>query len=160
NFTSHSEIILHFDMSMQHQFCNGPLGLQLQYSLNGGESWTRLGSFGDTGPNILGWYQNGPGSPCPFELSVFSDRTGWAFNSSYTHKSYDLSFLAGQEQVIFRFLFSVSGIFNGGYNSDGVLIDNFRIEAYGPLPLKLSSLTAKKVDKTTKLNWEVYHARD
>lgn len=160
NFTSHADIVLHFDMSMQHQFCNGPLGLQLQYSLNDGESWTRLGSFGDNGPNIIGWYQNGPGSPCPFEASVFSDRTGWAFNSSYTHKSYDLGFLAGQEQVIFRFLFSVSGIFNGGYNSDGVLIDNFRIEAYGPLPLKVSSLTARKVDKTTKLDWEVYHAKD
>ncbi|HQV96563.1 MAG TPA: T9SS type A sorting domain-containing protein, partial [Saprospiraceae bacterium] len=86
----------------------------------------------------------------------------WALNQNYLHKSIDVSFLSGQTSVIFRFVASTSGIFNGGYNIDGVLIDNFRIDALGfiPLALDVTSLSGQAVNNTTKLRWTASNSID
>lgn len=139
---------LSFDIGMETAYCNGPFAVQLQYSTNNGLTWTRLGTAPD-------FYNGGPSEFCPIATQVFTDMYGWTLNQNYVHKTIDVSFLFGQPSVIFRFVASTSGIFSGGYNIDGVLIDNFEIAAAGftPLPLDVTSLVAKKVSEGVKLNW-------
>ncbi len=155
DLTQFANYTLHFDIGMETQFCNAPVGAQMQYSLDNGITWTRLGSS----PSF---YNAGPGEFCELATQVFTDKTGWTINSNYSHKSLDLSFLSGQSSVIFRMVASVSGVFNGGYEVDGVLFDNIRIDAANPLnlPLNVSSLQAWKQNKEAHLMWEVYLGND
>jgi len=140
---------------MEVAYCNAPFAVQIQYSVNNGNSWTRLGSS-------PGFYNAGAGAGCKIAPQIFSDTTGWTLNTYYANKSLDLSFLAGNPSVIFRFVAGISGIFNGGYNVDGVLIDNFRIDAFNPnpLPLVVSSLKAFAKNKENMLEWESYLPTD
>lgn len=149
--------ILEFDMGMQIFFCNGPMSAQVQYSTDNGSNWTRLGSYGDSGTGISGWYTGGPGSPCPLSTLVFPDQTGWAFIGNNQHKSYDISFLAGNAGVIFRIVFNVSSAFSAGYDVDGILIDNFEIKAsLNALAIKELYLNAKRLDDNDiQLHWQV-----
>lgn len=146
---------IEFDMGMELIFCNAPGAAQMQYSLDNGNTWTRLGSYGDTGPGISNWYDAGPGSPCPLSGQVFADQTGWAFIGNYEHKSYDISFLSGNSSVIFRFVYSVSSVFSGGYNIDGVLFDNFQVSAVlATLPIRDLSFTANQKANELALHWK------
>jgi PKD repeat protein len=155
NFLGYQQFELHFDIGMQVQYCNAPVAGQIQYSTNNGLSWTRLG-------NSPGFYNAGTGNQCKIAPIIFPDSIGWTFTSNYVHKSIDVSFLAGQPSVIFRIVLGVSGFYNDGYSVDGMLIDNFRLEATGlvPLALKENSLVAKKVDKKTALTWETDQSSD
>jgi hypothetical protein len=148
NFSLYSNYTLSFDIGMETTFCNAPFAAQLQYSLDNGTTWTRLGSA----PTF---YNAGPGEFCELATQVFSDKTGWTLNQNYVNKSIDLSFLSGNSSVIFRFVVSVSGLFSAGYNVDGVLIDNFNIQAANALvlPLDQSSLTADVIEKSVILKW-------
>ncbi len=126
NLTYYNNYTLNFDLSVHTLFCNGPAGLQLQYSTDGGSTWTRLG-------DDLSFYTTGPNQPCALASQVFTDLIGWTnYFSTPTHyvpKSIDISFLSGNSNVAFRFVASVSGIFSAGYNADGFLVDNFNISA-------------------------------
>ncbi|MGB4961255.1 MAG: M12 family metallo-peptidase, partial [Saprospiraceae bacterium] len=157
NFSGYQFHTLSFDLSMQSLYCNAPIAVQLQYSTDDGSSWQRLG-------NAPSFYNAGSGGDCTIHSLVFDDGTGWSFNGSYLTKSMDISFLSGVPSVIFRFVLSISGVFSGGYNVDGILIDNFTISAAGGIVLQLNmeSLTAKKShDKNhVLLQWEVFHHQD
>lgn len=155
DFTGFANFMLHFDIGMETIYCNGPIGVQLQYSTNNGISWNLLG----TTPSF---YNVGPGLSCTFPSQIFADRTGWTFNTNYNHKSLDLSFLSGQSSVVFRFVASITSGFPDGYNVDGVLIDNFRIDAENEqvLPLNVGSLTGKKENQTSVLKWSSYNPSD
>ncbi len=155
DFSSFQNYTLHFDIGMESAFCNAPVAVQLQYSTNNGTTWNRLG----TAPSF---YNAGAGASCKIAPQIFADTTGWTLNGNYIHKSIDVSFLSGVPSVIFRFSVSISGIFNGGYNVDGVLIDNFRIDAFNqnPLPLLVSSLQVKVLDQSNELKWETFNASD
>ena len=155
DFSQYASSTLHFDIGMETVYCNAPFAVQLQYSTDQGVTWTRLGSAPD-------FYNGGPGEFCEIASQIFSDKYGWALNQNYLHKSIDVSFLSGQTSVIFRFVASTSGIFNGGYNIDGVLIDNFRIDALGfiPLALDVTSLSGQAVNNTTKLRWTASNSID
>ncbi|MBK8667985.1 MAG: T9SS type A sorting domain-containing protein [Saprospiraceae bacterium] len=54
------------------------------------------------------------------------------------------------------------GIFNDGYNEDGVLIDNFRIDATNavPLPLQVESLQGYNKGSYNLLSWLSYQPQD
>lgn len=149
DFTSYENFVLHVDVGMQTLFCNAPVAGQLQYSTNEGLTWTRLGG-------APGFYNAGPQQSCEVASQVFTDGVGWTHNQNYVPKQIDVSFLAGQQSVIFRFVVSISGIFNGGYNVDGILIDNFRLDASQPVPLNLveNSLTVSKRDNSSYLQWQ------
>lgn len=155
NLSATGMYTVEFDMGMELIFCNAPGAAQMQYSIDNGNTWVRLGSYGDTGPGIINWYDSGPISPCPISSQVFADQTGWAFIGNYEHKSYDISFLSGNSSVIFRFVYSVSSVFSGGYNIDGVLFDNFEIKAeLATLPIRDLGFSSKQNENELVLYWE------
>ena len=158
NFSSTGTYILEFDLSMEIQYCNAPIALQLQYTTDMGANWTRLGSEGDTGSNIQNWYNRGPNSSCPLATQVFADQTGWTFNGSDVETSYDVSFLSGNDEVIFRFYFSAYAGYPSGYAVDGVMIDDFEIIVEGVVPVKLSSFDGETKSDYNQLNWEMEEA--
>lgn len=148
NFLGYQNFELHFDIGMEVQFCNAPVAGQIQYSINNGLSWSRLG-------NSPGFYNAGAGGNCKIAPVIFPDTTGWTFTANYVHKAIDISFLAGQPSVIFRFVLGVSALYNGGYTVDGILIDNFRIDASGSTPLAIdqNSLQGYKKSQSSFLHW-------
>lgn len=95
-------------------------GFNVQYSVDGGNNWTILGSVGDA--NGTNWYNNA-------NIQGIGGIAGWTttdFNTVFK-PSYKISAVAGlwgQTDVRFRF-------FTGAPNRtfDGVQIDNFRISA-------------------------------
>lgn len=155
DFSTTANYVLEFEQSMETIYCNAPFALKLEYSVDNGASWTRLGSYGDTGPGINSWYNRGPSSSCPISTSVYPDETGWTFSASNVYSSYDVSFLSGNSQVIFRYLFKVKANFSGGYNADGSMINNFRITSSGVVALDLIRFEGEARDKYNLLNWEI-----
>ncbi|MBK8150284.1 MAG: PKD domain-containing protein [Acidobacteria bacterium] len=131
NFTSSaSAYTLRFRRSMEIAFCNGPFAVQLQYSTDKGQTWTRLGVNAD--PAATNWYNRGPATGCPVDASIFPDRYGWTVTSNNTLATYNITTgapaLVGQPDVTFRFVLSVApGFSASGYAVDGFMIDDFEI---------------------------------
>ncbi len=88
-------------------------GMILQYSTDGGLSWLTLGDMG-TGEN---WYTG----MC-YSHSYFNAWEG--FGPGWVTSHHDVSFLAGETDVKFRFKFAADGIFT----FDGIGLDNFRLQ--------------------------------
>ncbi len=158
DFSGTATYILKFDMSMEIQFCNAPVAMQLQYSTNMGNTWTRLGSHGDSGGYTQNWYNRGPGSSCPISTQVFADETGWTFNGLDIETSYDVSFLSGNDEVIFRFFFAAVSGYSSGYEVDGVMIDNFEIEVEGVVPVTITDFNGLAKGTSNELNWQTEQA--
>lgn len=115
-----------FRKSMEVTFCNAPFAVQVQYSTDGGLIWNRLGDYG-SGTN---WYNRGSATcgTCCIVSSIFSDRTGWTTTVNNQNTSYDVSFLAGNKDVRFRFILKVvSGYSASGYQVDGFMVDDFSL---------------------------------
>jgi PKD repeat protein len=96
-------------------------GAQLQYSLDAGTSWEVIGTIG-SGDN---WYTNyGIGFGYDPEWpSGYPE--GWVGGSgSWEHAYHDITFLAGEPQVQFRFYFASDASVNW---YDGVAFDNFKV---------------------------------
>lgn len=132
--------LLKFKFSMENAYTeaiglfeSGPLGLNVEYSIDNGKSWVILGNKDDeAGDN---WYNVEENSP-----SVFSaqSNSGWIKQTIEIVDGdtvfipqeviYNVSRLTGNEGVIFRMVFYVAQEFVAqGYNADGVLIDDFEI---------------------------------
>ncbi|MCB9263147.1 MAG: T9SS type A sorting domain-containing protein [Flavobacteriales bacterium] len=124
NFSKSGTYTLSFVKSMEVQYCNGPFAAQVQYSTNKGKTWTRLGSDVSGGTN---WYERGPNQGCQISTYIFSDEMGWSNYYTKSNTSHDVSFLAGNESVCFRLLFTVSSAFSSGYDRAGFLVDDFQI---------------------------------
>ncbi len=124
NFSSAGTYTLSFRKSMESAYTNAPIGVQVQYSTDNGENWTRLGTDDGSGTN---WYDKGPNSADNIETNVVFDRYG--FNSTYSNQvtSFDVSSLAGNATVAFRVVLYVNGGYGAGYNVDGFMIDDFEI---------------------------------
>ncbi|MEO5777023.1 MAG: M4 family metallopeptidase [Flavobacterium sp.] len=118
--------ILKFDMAFDLQYATDIL--YMQYSTNGGTTWSRLGSASDSD-----WYTVDSG--CTF--CVGGEWTGDASNTNTSGTtngtkrlySYDLTAFGStsptpQSNMLFRFVFESDST----DNYDGVLIDNFVIE--------------------------------
>ncbi|MBS1794877.1 MAG: PKD domain-containing protein [Acidobacteria bacterium] len=131
NFSNTSSAYtLRFRRSMEIAFCNGPFAVQLQYSTDKGQTWTRLGVNAD--PASTNWYNRGPATGCPVDAGIFADRYGWTITSNNTLATYNITTgapaLVGQPSVTFRFVLSVaSGYSASGYAVDGFMIDDFEI---------------------------------
>lgn len=125
NFTEAGTYTLSFQKSMDINFSNAPMGVQVQYSTDNGENWTRLGSDDGAGTN---WYERGPSSTTALETSVIHDRIGFNSNFSNQSTSRDVSFLSGNATVAFRIVFhAVAGFSTAGYTRDGFMVDDFEI---------------------------------
>ncbi|MDX2306215.1 MAG: T9SS type A sorting domain-containing protein [Microscillaceae bacterium] len=127
--------------------CGTDAGFNIEYSIDGGNTWLLLGDTQSSGNNPVGttsWYnedhilglRNQPGfSQALFD--VFSPR-------------YNITFLAGSADLRFRF------VFGSRFNViDGVQIDNFQIDGMIPLPIQLLSLKADRLDEqNVLLKWQ------
>lgn len=162
NFSSAtSGYLMRFRRSMEIAFCNAPFAVQVQYTLDKGTTWTRLGVNAD--PAATNWYNRGPASGCPIDAAVFPDRYGWTVTSNNTLCTYNLDFLAGNPNVAFRFVLSVaSGYSAGGYAVDGFMIDDFEIQ--GPfntsLAVNLVNFAANKKEYDAFINWNTANEVD
>ena len=154
NFTTAGTYTISFRMSMQVQYCNAPYAVQMQYSTDKGETWTRLGNSQSVDANGTNWYNSGPAEGCAVSASILPDQTGWANNYNNTLATYDVSFLAGSQNVAFRYVMYTQSGWAGGYNVDGFMIDDFTMN--GPayvLPVKLTDFEAKPEGSKVKLTW-------
>ncbi|WP_299187948.1 T9SS type A sorting domain-containing protein [uncultured Aquimarina sp.] len=101
-----------FDIELDWDFIN------VEYSLNGGESWSILGSASDAN-----WYNsntlpnNANCSNCPGAQWTGTD-------STLKEYSYDLASFTNEENFIFRFNF----VSDQAVNMEGVIIDDLSIE--------------------------------
>ncbi|MEQ9305890.1 MAG: PKD domain-containing protein, partial [Marinoscillum sp.] len=123
------EYVLSFYKSMESEFCNAPSAVQMQYSFDQ-LTWYVLGSR--THVEGVNWYNKDINSGCPIDESILADQEGWLGNFSNEYTEYDVSFLAGNEAVTFRYLLSVSGNFESEISDDGFMIDDFQIEVVNP----------------------------
>ena len=102
-------------------------GAVLEYSTDGGDNWTQIGSFGD--PNF--WY-NEPGCVALIDLGQvgdawcgrIGDQTG---SGGYVQTSHEIGALAGLPEVRFRMHFAT----DVSVQYDGIAFDDFAI---GELP--------------------------
>jgi PKD repeat protein len=126
-------------------FETGYDGYLLQYTLNGGDTWIYLGNAVQT--NWYDYANTAGGRPFPTGQPFFN-----ATSSNYSLRSFNVSSLAGNNNVCFRFVFrsDVSA------NAAGLAIDDF--ELTGPtnnaLPVSLLSFAAKRISKNeVMINW-------
>jgi PKD repeat protein len=119
-------------------------GFRVEYSTDTGKNWTVLSPVMSST-----WYNSRNNSG----TSIFP--AGQAFFSgtiaTFTQKSCNISFLAGNDQVAFRFAFKS----DEGVTGAGAAVDDIEITgaSNGPLPLNLLSFTAVKENKDAALQW-------
>lgn len=147
NFTASGTYTLSFVKSMEVQYCNGPFAVQVHYSLDGGDTWTRLGTD-QTGTN---WYERGPNSGCQISTYIFNDEMGWSNYYTKSSTSHDVSSLAGNEDVRFRVMFVMAGGFGGGYARAGFLVDDFAISGPDNDPISGAGIETTSLSKTLDL---------
>ena len=118
-------------------------GFRVEYSLNKGDSWQVLGSTGGS------WYNTANTSALtafPINEPYFSGNYSSAFNLY----SYDMSSLAGNANVAFRFAFKAD--YTVQY--PGVAIDNFEITgAINLLAADILSFGAKRNNTDVLVDW-------
>ncbi len=109
-------------------------GFQIEYSLNSGATWQQLGSADDPA-----WYNylnsNLDDGAWPKGKAYFTNnQVGW------THYVKDISFLAGEERVSFRFVFRSDAT----GQAQGFVIDDFEVTKYqGPLQTTITVFAAQ-----------------
>lgn len=120
-------------------------GYRVEYSVDGGDTWTPLGTT-----VVTNWYDyanTSTGRPFPQNQAFFN-----ATKSAYAQLSYNVSALAGNNRVCFRFNFRA----DGSTTAAGLAIDDFEIAGptNNPLPVSLLSFTGKRADKdNVQLSW-------
>ncbi len=137
----HVEVSVFWETEKQYD------GATLQYSIDGGSNWSNVGAFGDAVDCLnSNWYNAG-------NISGLSGLTnikhGWAGNIQPTIGScqggsgsgawviarHTMPYLAGKNNVRFRFIFGAGTVCNG---FDGFAFDNFTLSD-APAPLTLST---------------------
>jgi len=157
NYTNNSESYLYtplynlaapgtynFSFFTKYSFESDWDGFRIEYSIDTGRTWTPVGTS-----VAANWYNSGNTSG----TTIFP--AGQAFfsgtQSSFAQKTTDISFLAGNSRVAFRFAFKA----DGGVTAAGAAIDDVQITGTTntPLPLTLLNFTASKTDKDASLQW-------
>jgi len=123
NFYTIDSILLSFDL-----MCTGYVenGGNFEYSTNGGNSWTVLTSQHGQTHN---WYNK-------YNLDDLYGEPGWAnYPAGYgiailDSTSIDLSFLKGEQNVIFRYKYRSKYATHGTGSVQGMRIDNFKLEGF------------------------------
>lgn len=96
--------------------CGDDAGMNIEYSTDGGNTWTILGDIND--PNGTNWYDS-------VSVLGLNNSPGWidsSFSSEVIESIYDITFLANKVDVRFRFVFGAVGS-----ASDGFQVDEFTI---------------------------------
>jgi len=155
NLTVPGTYSISFRKSMAVRYSNAPFGVYVEYSIDQGESWTRLGT--DSDGNGTNWYERGPAG-----TSHLVTPDGYAFCSDFTNENtaYDISSLSGNNDVCFRIVYvCASGFSDNGYTEDGFMVDDFQItgESNDPvLPVELQSFSVNPLPDETavELAWD------
>lgn len=106
-------------------------GVNVEYSLDAGATWTILGSIGSG----EGWYTGDVYSFGYDPVTGYGD--GWeGTNGGWQTVKHDLTFLAGEPQVSFRIHFASYSF----YSLDGVAFDNINIQDPWPDDIGVSDL--------------------
>lgn len=132
---------------VKNRFEIGYDGYQVEYSTNLGNSWTSLGTTVQT--NWYDFANTASNTSFPRNQAYFN-----ATNTAFNQKQYNISFLAGNPKVSFRFVFKS----DNGATDAGMALDDFEI--LGPtnaaLPVQLLQFTGTILNKEqTQLNWLV-----
>ncbi|MFN3528727.1 MAG: GEVED domain-containing protein [Bacteroidia bacterium] len=107
-------------------------GAQLQYSLDGGTSWTVLGSMSS---GIANWYNNVNGSG---PLSGQPVWTGLLSGQGWVRAQHSLSALDGEPSVLLRVFFGS----DGSVQYEGIAFDNFTVRVpMDPVIMSVSSVS-------------------
>lgn len=130
-------------------------GASFQYSLDNGATWNTIGATTDA-LNCLNanWYNY---APISYLAPVSNTKNGWSGNSKTTVGScqggggsngwvtakHTMPYLAGKNNVIFRFVFGAGTICN---NFDGFAIDDILVKE---APANMASFTFQCVDSKT-----------
>lgn len=119
-------------------------GFRVEYSLDTGKNWLPLGTT-----TAVNWYNadNISGSNSfPANQAFFSGDL-----ATFTKMNYDISSLAGNNRVAFRFAFKS----DPGVTAAGAVIDDVEItgSSNDPLPLSLVSFVAGKDQSEALLKW-------
>ncbi|MFL5764252.1 MAG: CARDB domain-containing protein [Bacteroidia bacterium] len=116
DFSSCDSVSIAFDM-----LCDGRSGMDggnFWYSTDGGNSFTLLNN--NLGASI-NWYS-------PWEtMSDLGGESGWFHVYGYTPTFYDISFLKGYRDVVFRYKFKSTAATFGPDFPQGLHLDNFRV---------------------------------
>lgn len=120
-------------------------GYIVEYSLNSGNTWTKLGSTVQT--NWYDFANTANNTAFPINEPYFN-----ATRTSFTQMSYVFSTLAGNNKVSFRIVFKS----DVGVTDAGMAIDDFEI--LGPsnsaMPVVLTSFTGQRTSpEQVQLNW-------
>lgn len=121
DFTSLANISLEFDflcVGKQTTTNPGTQGGNMEYSTNGGLSWTLLTKIQD--PNAQNWYNSND------NVSSLNNEPGWLSWQNWTHAKYNLSFLSGYSSVRFRYKFKSINMLSS-LSNHGFRLDNFKI---------------------------------
>lgn len=120
NMTSSGTYTLGFRKSMEQYYGNAPYCVIVEYSINGGASWTKLG----TSPDVNGsnWYAN-----TGLDASLQTDQIGFLENATNESTAYAVSSLAGNSNVRFRFTYISNGDFSSVGFLDGFMLDDFTL---------------------------------
>ena len=120
-------------------------GFRIEYSTDTGKIWQPLGTT--VAANWYNFANTTDQTAFTFGQAFFSGN----FGTSYVKKNYDISSLAGNGNVCFRFAFKS----DGGVTGVGVAIDDFEITGpiNGILPTTIVNFNASKQSKNTLLQW-------
>jgi PKD repeat protein len=119
-------------------------GFRVEYSLDKGDNWNILGT---TGANWYNYTNSTQTTSFPVNEPYFTGN-----NSTWTEYYTDISSLAGNSNVSFRFVFKSDVTIT----APGVAIDDFEIDGppNDPLPVELVSFTGTFVKDKVVLKWQ------
>lgn len=127
-------------------------GFRVEYSIDRGQTWQGLGS---QQPNWYNFLNNSENSAFPMMEPYFTGN----FSAVFQTYQYDISALAGNPEVAFRFSFRTDA-----YNPEaGVAIDNFELQgpANGtPLPVEWTPLAGHWEANDIVLEWQTITERN
>lgn len=137
NLTIPAGARLHFNHSYGFEDSGGVYydGGQVEYSTNGGVNWTSLNSLNMAGAQYGGTIAAGFGNLLGGQSGFVGDSFG------FTGSQYDLSSLAGQTQVRFRFRIGADDIID----DYGWFIDDFRVYTCVQSPPAVTTTVASDV---------------
>ncbi len=141
NFTATGTYTLSF--YKKNVFEAGWDGFRVEYSIDKGDNWSILGGV------AAGWYDfanTTQTTAFPINEPYFNSTS-----ASFSLRTIDVSFLAGNPNVAFRFVFRS----DGSINAAGLAIDDFQISGPGnsPLPVEMLSFTGKAENERNLLYW-------
>ena len=123
NMTASGSYTLGLDYRMEAVHSQVPIGVYVEYSIDGGTLWTQLGTYNAAN----NWYSTS-------NHLVVSSGICWSHSrSSYTSATVNASALAGNSDVRFRVVtavadgWSLGGNPTVGYEVDGFSLDNFSL---------------------------------